>query len=89
MTAEEAMDRARKMGVQNAQCLMEAMRSGGSGEAIKREVEKETKRWAAALIRVQIEGLEYAYLNADLVPIGARLIECRAALAELEAPNVR
>ena len=84
MTAEEAMDRARKMGVQNAHCLMDAMRSGGSGEAIKREVEKETRRWGAELIKTQIEGLEYAYLNADFVPIGARLNECRAALAKLE-----
>ena len=43
--------------------------------------------FAAALIRAQIEGLEYAYLNADFVPIGARLNECRAALAKLEAPK--
>ena len=55
MTAEEAMERARKIGELNVQCLMDAMRSGGSGEEINLEVETERKRWAAALIRAQID----------------------------------
>ena len=85
MTAEEAMERANECGTRNVECLMEALRSGGSQADVKRSVGKATKRWAAALIRAQIDGLEYAYLNADFVPIGARLNECRAALAKLEA----
>jgi len=89
MTAEEAMDRARKMGVQNAQCLMEAMRSGGSGAAIKIEVEKETKRWAAELIRAQIEAYQNAVAIADHSDnpgddILRKQRECQDALAELE-----
>ena len=44
---------------------------------------------AAALIRAQVDGLEYAYLKREWEFVEARLNECRAALAELEAPDGR
>ena len=95
MTAQEAMERARIIGKQNVRCLMNAMRSGGSGADIDRAVEVETRAWAAALIRAQIEVLrrvgEPVYtLEADPIqwPDGPQIIqECEDALAELEASD--
>ena len=44
---------------------------------------------AAALIRAQVDGLEYAYLKREWEFVEARLNECRAALAELEGRDER
>jgi len=85
MTAEEAMERANECGTRNVECLMEALRSGGSQADVKRSVEKETKRWAAELIRVQLEAYEVAFEIYPWAVLEKPLVQCRAALAKLEA----
>lgn len=85
MTVEEAIGKARQVGIENCHCLMNAMRSsGGTGKAIKAEVEKETKRWASALIQAQIDILHQTIRDPmDEICHGTKIAELELVLAEL------